>query len=78
MSFTDIFAAIREGTVEDVRYLVEENGADVNAKDNHGDTPLHDAAFKDIEVFKFLISKGADINANHQVHPIQFSPCTDW
>jgi len=41
MSFTDIFAAIQEGTVEDVRYFVEKKGADVNAKtENNGLTAL--------------------------------------
>ena len=38
-SFTDIFDAARKGTVEDMEYLVAE-GADINAEDADGWTPL--------------------------------------
>jgi uncharacterized protein len=47
-----------------VKYLVEELGADVNARDNDGYTPLHHAAARgDNEMIQYLVSKGADVTA---------------
>lgn len=47
-----------------VKYLVEELGADVNARDNDGYTPLHHAAARgDDEMILYLVSKGADVTA---------------
>ena len=47
-----------------VKYLVEELGADVNARDNDGYTPLHHAAARgDNELITYLVSKGADVTA---------------
>ncbi len=44
-----------------VRYLVEELGADVNARDANGFAPLHWAASRgDNEVIRYLVEKGAD------------------
>src|SRR5688500_17166326 len=47
-----------------VKYLVEELGADVNARDSDGYTPLHHAAARgDNETILYLVSKGADVTA---------------
>jgi ankyrin repeat protein len=44
-----------------VQYLVEELGADVNARDANGFAPLHWAASRgDNEVIHYLVEKGAD------------------
>jgi ankyrin repeat protein len=44
-----------------VRYLVEELGADVNARDHDGYTPLHNAAARgDVEMLRYLVEHGAD------------------
>lgn len=45
-----------------VRYLVEEHGADVNARDLNGYSPVHHAAARgDNELIEYLVSKGADV-----------------
>jgi hypothetical protein len=52
------------GWMRGVRYLVEELGADVNARDNEGNTPVHYAASRgDNEMILYLVSKGADVKA---------------
>ncbi|MDR0327081.1 MAG: ankyrin repeat domain-containing protein [Planctomycetaceae bacterium] len=64
-SFIDIFDAAERGSIEDVRYFVEEQGTDVNAIDYHwGRSVLHFAAQKNaVEVFQYLVSRGADVHA---------------
>ncbi|HEV2985127.1 MAG TPA: ankyrin repeat domain-containing protein [Vicinamibacterales bacterium] len=53
-----------DGWMPSVKYLVEELGADVNARDNDGYTPLHHAASRgDNEMILYLVSKGADVTA---------------
>ena len=43
--------------------LLVKRGADVSAKDRHGWTPLHDAAFGNAsDAAALLIERGADIN----------------
>lgn len=45
-----------------VRYLVEELGADVNARDHNGFSPVHHAAARgDNELIEYLVSQGADV-----------------
>jgi ankyrin repeat protein len=69
----DIFDAAANGTVQDVRHIIE-LGTDVRAKNEFGETALHQAAFKNsnVEVLKYLISQGADVNAknNYGVTPL--------
>ena len=47
-----------------VKYLVEELGADVNARDFNGYNPVHHAAARgDNQLIQYLLSKGADVTA---------------
>jgi uncharacterized protein len=51
------------GMLAAVKYLVEEQGVDVNAVDHEGMTALHHAAARgDNEMIKYLISKGAEVS----------------
>jgi ankyrin repeat protein len=53
-----------DGWMPAMKFLVEELGADVNARDNDGYTPLHHAAARgDNDMILYLISKGADVKA---------------
>jgi ankyrin repeat protein len=55
---------VPDGWVPAVRFLVEELGADVNARDHNGYTPLHHAASRgDVALIRYLVSKGADVTA---------------
>jgi ankyrin repeat protein len=52
------------GWMPAVKYLIEELGADVNAKDHEGNTALHNAAARgDVTMILYLVSKGADVKA---------------
>jgi ankyrin repeat protein len=48
---------VPEGWMEAVRYLVEEHGADVDARDHDG------ASRGDVEMIRYLVDKGADVKA---------------
>jgi len=47
--------------------MVEEQHADVNARDHEGNTALHNAASRgDVEMIKYLVSKGADVKVTNR------------
>ena len=57
------FEACQNGDMEKIKFLIEK-GADIEAKNNYGNTPLIlTSRYGHIEVVKFLIEKGADIEA---------------
>jgi ankyrin repeat protein len=50
------------GMLAAVKYLVDELGADVKARDHEGNTAIHHAASRgDTEMIRYLVSKGADV-----------------
>jgi ankyrin repeat protein len=54
--------ATKQGDVEKVRLLLEK-GADINSKDQHGQTALMNATHAgQVELVRLLIEKGADLN----------------
>ncbi|MGQ0766484.1 MAG: ankyrin repeat domain-containing protein [Gemmatimonadota bacterium] len=53
-----------DGWLPSVRFLIEELGMDVNARDHNGYNALHHAAARgDNQLIEFLVSKGGDITA---------------
>jgi ankyrin repeat protein len=59
----ELFEGTRENNVPEVRWL-SSNGADVNAKDRHGGTPLTGASYRGhSQVVKELLDHGANIEA---------------
>ncbi|BCM91328.1 hypothetical protein IAD21_03198 [Abditibacteriota bacterium] len=64
---TPLFSAVRTGKIDPIRALLE-RGAEVNAQNAYGDTPLHIAARGDgsgtpnSEVLKALLDAGANAN----------------
>jgi hypothetical protein len=50
------------GWLPTVKYLVEEMGADVDARDHNGYSPVHHAAARgDNELILYLVERGADV-----------------
>jgi ankyrin repeat protein len=55
--------AIGRGMMETVELLLKQSGGDVNGRNSNGETPLYTASYgKSLEVVKWLIENGADVN----------------
>ena len=71
-----LFEAIDEGNVEAVKSAITA-GADVNAKDEDGCTPLHNR-WIDAEVAMVLIEAGADVKAKDEDGCTPLHSCNDF
>jgi ankyrin repeat protein len=70
LSAQEIFDAVRKGDLAKVKELVKKDSQLVNARNAREYTPLHAAAeIDDEEITRYLIERGADINA---VNPSTF------
>jgi uncharacterized protein len=60
------------GWVPAARFLIEEVGLDVNARDHQGFTALHHAASRgDVDLIQYLVDRGADVTAlSRQGHTV--------
>ncbi len=77
-----LFEAVRKGDKAAVEVLLAK-GADVNAKDQFGDTPLHAVLMKDDwddthkDIVTLLLAKGADVNSKDRNNktPLHWAAC---
>jgi len=53
------------GDALDLQKLLVERGANVNARDEHGNTPLFGAAWYSLEAAQYLLAHGAEINVRN-------------
>jgi ankyrin repeat protein len=62
---SDFFTALRNGDARAIRAALD-NGANVNAHDEHGNTPLMLAAvYADVASMKVLLERGAQVNSTN-------------
>ena len=64
---SELFDQVRDGNLEGVKSAIQA-GADVNARDRYGRTPLF--VCDDVEVARVLIDHGADVNARTTLNRI--------
>jgi len=62
--WTPLMIASLRGNFQIAKLLIE-NGADVNASNAYGDTPLYLAANTSFELAKLLLEKGANVNGSY-------------
>jgi len=75
----ELLEAAKYGKAQTVKLLIED-GADINAKDKYGNTPLIIAARDDrAEIVKILIENGAEVNAKNEKGetPLYWVLCND-
>ena len=59
---TDLVIAIQNGSLDQVKQLLDVDGLDVNLREANGLTYLHVAVFNNqVEIAKCLLSKGAEV-----------------
>lgn len=76
ISAQEIFDAVKEGNLTKVKELIENNNEVLNARNTNQSTPLHIAvSVSNIEIAKYLIEKGADLNSTnaYQWTPLFFA-----
>jgi ankyrin repeat protein len=62
----EIFDAVKNNDLDKVKVLIEKDASLFNIKDEAGNTPLHHAAMiGSVEMTDYLLSKGADVNAQN-------------
>jgi ankyrin repeat protein len=62
----EIFEALKNNDLEKVKVIIEKDASLVNIKDEAGNTPIHHAAIAgSTQMIEFLLSGGADINAQN-------------
>ena len=58
---------IKNGFLQDFKFFIEEEGYDVNTKDENGCTLLHWASISgNIDSVRYLLEKGADIDIKNK------------
>ena len=73
-----LLKATQEGKIKAVKQAIAD-GADVNAKDDWGMTPLHRAAGQgQKEIAELLIAEGADVNAKIEAGKLKGQTPLDW
>jgi uncharacterized protein len=72
----DIFTAARTGDVKKLEELFEIKADTINTKNESGFTPLIIACYRNqVEAAKFLLSRGAEVNAPSPEGPVILGAC---